>query len=115
MNMFFGAAWPIGAALSGILFQEIGFYGVYYTSTTLYVLAFLYGLIRIKEHPNTQEENKFVQKSNSCMHKITDFFNVKHIKDAFNVTFKKTSRSRWIRLYILFFTVIVVQGPTQGQ
>lgn len=114
--MFFGAAWPIGAALSGILFQKLGFYGIYYISTALYVIAFFYGSIRIKDLPKTQEEKNVVRKSNnSCMHNITDFFNFKHIKDAIQLTFKRTSRSRWIRLYILFFTVIMVQGPMQGQ
>lgn len=116
MNLFFGASWPIGAALSGVLFQKLGFYGVYYISTSLYVLAFVYGFIRIKERLNTRVPDESAQNANgSCMHAIADFFNVKHITDAFRVTFKKTSRKRWIRLYILLFTVVVVQGPMQGE
>lgn len=116
MNLFFGASWPIGAALSGVLFQKLGFYGVYYISTTLYVLAFVYGLVRIKEWPSARDPDESIQNANgSCAHAIADFFNVKHITDAFRVTFKKTSRKRWIRLYILLFTVVVVQGPMQGE
>lgn len=115
MNLFFGAAWPIGAALSGVLFQKLGFYGVYYISTTLYMIALLYGLIRIKEHPGRLDSNDSNHAPKSCIHFITDFFNIKHIKEALHVTFKKGPRKRWIRLIMLMFTIVVVQGPMQGQ
>jgi len=118
MNLFFGAAWPIGAALSGILFQELGFFGVYYISTSLYIIALFYGLIRIKERPRKAlAENPFTRKvkPNTCMYIISDFFNVNHIKEAFHVTFRKTSRKRWVQLCTLLFTVVVVQGPMQGE
>ncbi|VVC29234.1 Hypothetical protein CINCED_3A024610 [Cinara cedri] len=119
MNLFFGAAWPIGAALSGILFQKYGFLGVYYISTVLYLLAGLYGLVRIKENPGPAVgaiTNGSVDKTQKpCMYLITDFFNMKHIREALRVTFKKGPRKRWVQLIMLMFIIVVVQGPMQGE
>lgn len=114
MNLFFGAAWPIGAALSGVLFQKLGFYGVYYISTILYLIAFIYGYVRINEYPHVIEENESTQVPKSSLYLISDFFNLKHIKEAFNVTFRKGPRQRWIRLMMLMLTIVVVQGPLEG-
>lgn len=116
MNLFFGASWPIGAALSGILYQKFGFYGVYYISSVLYIFALLYGLIRIKEYDNRAQTIKHSPRtSKSCMSLVYDFFNLKHIKEALHLTFKKGPRKRWFQLSMLVFTVVVVQGPMQGQ
>jgi PCFT/HCP family folate transporter-like MFS transporter 1/3 len=114
MNLFFGASWPIGAALSGILFQQYGFYGVYYISSALYIVALLYGMIRIKEHENSSKGKDPFQTSKSCVSLFSDFFNLKHIKEALNVTFRKGPRKRWLQLTMLVFTIVVVQGPIQG-
>lgn len=116
MNLFFGAAWPIGAALSGVLFQQLGFYGVYYISTALYVIAFVYGLVCIKENPGPPDANRpSAQIPKSRVRQVIDFFNMNHIKEAFRVTFKNGSRQRRIQLVMLIFIIIVVQGPMQGQ
>jgi len=117
MNLFFGAAWPIGAALSGVLFQKLGFYGVYYISTALYVIALVYGLVRIRENPEPPDaaDRSPAEIPKSCMHHVTDFFNLNHIKEAFRVTFKNDSSKRRVQLIMLMFTIVVVQGPMQGQ
>lgn len=115
MNLFFGASWPIGSILSGVLFRKFGYFGVYYISSALYSIALLYGLIRIKEgHSSPKTNNDSDQVPKSCMYLVRDFFDLKHIKEAFKVTFDKTSRERWVKLIMLMFTVIVVQGPTHG-
>lgn len=115
MNLFFGASWPIGASLSGILYQKFGFYGVYYISSALYFAAIIYGLLRIREHDNPVGTKEHSQTSKSCMSLVYDFFNLKHIKEALHVTFKKGPRKRWLQLTMLVFTIVVVQGPMQGQ
>lgn len=114
MNLFFGAAWPIGAALSGVLFQQLGFFGVYYISTALYMIAFIYGVINIKEHQGPLQLKGPVQTSRSCMYLVRDFFNLKHIREAFYTTFKKGPRRRLTKIIMLMFTIVVIQGPSQG-
>lgn len=117
MNLFFGAAWPIGAALSGVLFQKLGFYGVYYISTALYVIAFVYGSVRIRENPEPSDaaNRSPAEIPKSCVHRVTDFFSLNHIKEAFRVTFKNDTNRRRTRLIMLMFTIVVVQGPMQGR
>ncbi|XP_050422969.1 proton-coupled folate transporter-like [Adelges cooleyi] len=115
MNLFFGAAWPIGAALSGILFQQLGFYGVYYISTALYLISLIYGIFRIKENPKRKTETEPVQILTGCTDHISDFFNINHISEAFKVTFKREPHIRWLKIMMLMFVIVVVQGPMQGE
>ncbi|XP_022164162.1 uncharacterized protein LOC111029461 [Myzus persicae] len=115
MNLFFGVAWPVGAALSGVLYQKLGFFGVYYISTALYVIAFIYGSVNIKEHPGSLELKNPTQRSKSFMYLVVDFFNLKHIKEAFHATFKKGPRRRWTKIIMLMFTIVVIQGPSHGE
>lgn len=114
MNLFFGVAWPVGAALSGVLYQKLGFFGVYYISTALYMIAFIYGSINIKEHRGPLDLKEPTQTSKSCMFLVMDFFNLKHIKEAFHATFKKGPRKRWTKIIMLMFTIVVIQGPSHG-
>lgn len=114
MNLFVGAAFPIGAALCGVLYQKLGFYGVYYISTALYVIGLVYGLIRIKEHPENKDSNNSPEMRKSCMYLITDFFNLTHVKKAFNVTFREGLRRKRVQLIMLMCIIVIVEGPLHG-
>jgi len=114
MNLFFGVAWPVGAALSGILYQKLGFFGVYYISTALYIIAFTYGFVNIKENSGPLPLKESAQTPKSCMYLVIDFFNLKHIKEAFYTTFKRGPGRRWTKIVMLMFTIVVIQGPSHG-
>lgn len=63
VNVFCSVGVPIGTALSGILYKELGSYGVYTISSCLYFIAFLYGLCAIREaddRPAYQRESNTV-------------------------------------------------------
>lgn len=115
MNLFFNSSYAIGRMLSGFLLHKCGYFGMYNISTALYTIALLYGLIHLKEnHSSSIVNNDSDQVSRSCMYLVNDFFDLKHIKEAFKVTFNKTSHERWVKLIMLMITVVVVHGPTQG-
>lgn len=114
MNLFFGVAWPVGAALSGVLYQKLGFFGVYYISTALYIIAFTYGFVNIKENLGPLPLKESAQTPKSFMYLVIDFFNLKHIKEAFHTTFKRGPGRRWTKIVMLMFTIIVIQGPSHG-
>lgn len=114
MNLFFGVAWPVGAALSGVLYQKLGFFGVYYISTALYIIAFTYGFVNIKENLGPLPLKESAQTPKSFMYLVIDFFNLKHIKEAFRTTFKRGPGRRWTKIVMLMFTIIVIQGPSHG-
>lgn len=111
VNLLSTVGMAIGTALSGITFRELGFYGVYIISAALYVLGLLYGLIFIKEvSPNkagavTQRKSRGIFKG---------FFNARHIKEAFNVTFKNGPHNRKLRIVMLMCIAFLIMGPLNG-
>lgn len=115
VNVFCSVGVPIGTALSGILFRELGFYGVYIIATVLYIFAFIYGMVFIKEtKPEICIDSKEPLKNTSCLDFIQDFFSLSHIKEAVRVTFKEGQHNRRLRIISLMVVVIVVMGPLHG-
>lgn len=118
-NLFIFVAMPIGSALSGILFQMLGYYGVYTLSLSLHFLTLIYGIVFIKEkrtEVSSVVESKEPSKntSTSCLHFIEDFFSLDSIKDAIRVTFKDGEQNRKLKIISLMVLVIVVSGPFSG-
>lgn len=106
---------PIGTALSGILFRELRFYGVYIIATVLYVLAIAYGIIFIKEsQPEHFSKCDKQRKAESCLYLINDFFDISNIKEAIVVTFKEGKHNKRPRIIALMIVVFVVTGPLYG-
>lgn len=111
VNLLSTVGMAIGTALSGITFREIGFYGVYTTSAVLYALGLLYGLIFIKEVPPNQLGNVAPVKSDDI---FNGFFNAKHIKEAFKVTFKDGPHNRKLKIIMLMSIAFLIIGPVNG-
>lgn len=107
---------PIGAALSGILFRDYGYYGVYNVSTALYLFIFIYGIIVIKDVKPTTEDNddepKIIEKS--YLHSVADFFYLKHVEEAFRVTFKRGNDNRRTDILLLLVIIVILLGPLSG-
>jgi len=117
VNVFCSVGVPIGTALSGVLFRELGFYGVYIIATVLYVFAFVYGMVFIKETKppaSSAVEYKTPAGDASCVDFVRDFFSLSHIKEAVRVTFKEGEHNRRLRIISLMVVVIVVMGPLHG-
>ena len=116
VNVFLSLGVPIGMALSGILYIKIGFYGVFAISTVCYVLAFVYGLVVIKEAPRPQQAVAVPKgKPMSACATILDFFSIRHINETFRVAFKKGANNRQQRVVVLMIIVMVVIGPMYGK
>lgn len=111
VNLLSTVGMAVGTALSGITFRELGFYGVFIISAVLYVLGLLYGLIFIKEvSPNIART--VMQKKSDGLFK--GFFNARHIKEAFNVTFKNGPHNRKLRIIMLLCIAFLIMGPFNG-
>lgn len=65
VNVFCSIGIPIGTALSGVLYKQIGFYGVFSLAALLYVFSFTYGLFRIKEAKKPHVQYVFEDKKPS--------------------------------------------------
>lgn len=140
VNVFCSVGIPIGTALSGVLYREIGFYGVFSLAASIYVFSFTYGLLRIKEdrtprvqyvYPETGQRDHWViteKKPTETSEKVQqdeqswkivvflkDFFDLQHIRDTFNVAFKEGPNNRKKRVILLMVVVMVVIGPMHGK
>lgn len=121
MSLFAAISIPIGAALSGVLFRDYGFYGVYIISTVLYLFIFVYGMFVIKDvKPLDETENnepRMINDSNKIVsfQKIKAFFDFKHVKEAFRVTLKrKYNDDRRVDIICLLIIIVIVLGPLSG-
>lgn len=123
VNLFSNVSVTIGIALSGILYKQIGFYGVFSLALSAYIIGFLYGMLRVKEVelPAEQVEDiEFVKKNEENVKNVkqrgflADFFDIKHIKDTFAVAFKEGARNRKKRIGIIMILVMVIIGPLHG-
>lgn len=137
VNVFCSVGIPIGTALSGVLYREIGFYGVFSLSASIYVFSFFYGLLRIKEDkrpsvqyvfpeskqreqwPSVSEKQHPTEDKRTGVGKVgyflKDFFDLQHIRDTFDVAFKEGENNRRKRVILLMVVVMVVIGPLHGK
>lgn len=109
LSTFFMA---IGTAASGVIFRHLGFYSVFATSLTLYVVGLIYGGVFIKEVSANELENSTTERTKSGL--FNGFFNAKHIEDAFKATFKNGPHNRKRRIIMLMCIVVLVMGPLNG-
>nr|CAD7433736.1 unnamed protein product [Timema monikensis] len=108
VNVFVSLGMPFGIALSGILFQKIGFYGMFSLSSVLYVMGFTYGILSVKETrpPIPRPEGVGFLK---------DFFDIRHVKDTLQVAFKHRKGNRRMRVIMIMILSIVLVGPMFGE
>lgn len=115
VNLLSTIGMAIGTALSGITFRKLGFYGVYATSTSLYIIGILYGLTCIKDVSCTSNAIAKNTATNSDDNGVFNgFFNVKHVRQAFKVTFKDGPYNRKLRIVMLLCVALLVNGPLIG-
>ena len=118
VNLFVSLGVPVGMALSGVLFAQIGFYGIFSLSVSLYVLSFWYGYFRIKEEPRQkieqEKKEKEIKNGRPCNF-VRDFFDVRHIAETFRVAFKEGKHNRKMRVIMLMIACMVIIGPLHGK
>lgn len=95
--------------------REIGFYGVFSISATLYLVAFLYGLLGLREPPALKKQKELNDLKITNKSRIADFFDRKHVVETFEVAFKKGANQRRLRVIMLMIVVMVVIGPLHGE
>ncbi|KAJ8924139.1 hypothetical protein NQ315_006923 [Exocentrus adspersus] len=116
VNMFLNVSICIGISLSGILYEKIGFYGVYSFSLVMYFVALVYGLFFVKDIREIEMEKGIYKKQvgkrkNICV----DFFDFSHVMKTLTVCFKKGARNRRARICVIMVLVMVVIGPMHGE
>lgn len=122
---------PLGTALSGIALNAIGFYGIFSISAVMYMFSITYGIFRIKEfssisnvnqqsnveehYPNSVPIGFDVEKRFSVWRFVTEFFDLKHIKETFLVVFKKAANNRRRRIIGLIMAQTFMMVAAHGK
>ncbi|XP_022170772.1 hippocampus abundant transcript 1 protein-like [Myzus persicae] len=104
---------PIGTGLSGILYRELGFTGVYIIALILCCISIW--MAHIFVHDTKQIKfNSGKKNERSYWNRIKFFFSLNHIIDAFKVTFKKEKNNRRMKVIALTLLITGIMGPLQG-
>ncbi|XP_066142939.1 lysosomal proton-coupled steroid conjugate and bile acid symporter SLC46A3-like [Euwallacea fornicatus] len=116
VNMLTNVAMCIGTALSGVLYEYTGFYGVYLIAMIMYSVSLGYGFIFIEDPCNQfSEDGAKIEKPKSngfCR----DFFQTEHITNTFKTAVKSgNKRGRSKRICIIMFLFVIVVGPFYGE
>nr|XP_024215107.1 proton-coupled folate transporter-like isoform X2 [Halyomorpha halys] len=106
---------PIGMALSGILYRNIGFYGVFSLSASLSSFSILYCLFVLPEDRKPTKKQAQLEQKLGFFGFLKDFFNPGHLKDTITFVFKKGAHNRRMRVSLLMLAVIVIFGPLHGE
>ena len=97
---------PLGASISGVLLELVGFYGIFGISTFLFSFGCLYTYFRI-------HDVKVVSTKGTCRKEIGDCFNLKNAWDTLSLLFlspKKELRQIWL----VVLAHVAVIGPVFG-
>lgn len=109
VNLCLTAGIPIGTALSGILLKYWGYYGIFFSSGSLYFATFLYGYFYLESNtkPNAGSDEK--PKPVSC------FDLVSLVKETVSVAFKKRQGNFRSKIILTLLVVAIIYGPDHGE
>lgn len=119
LNLSVTIGLSFGIALSGILYKLLGFYGIFTICSSLYWMGLLYGYFFIKDRSIdgsivVRHNNKLHSNDATLWKNVSDFFSLKHIKNAFATTFKKGNDNRRLRIIMMMIVLMVIMGPMTG-
>lgn len=97
---------PFGTSISGVLTQSLGYYGVFTIGFVLYVIGFIYTVLRIHDVNPVETEGTWIEK-------LTEFFNPKNVWDTLSVLFQAKRRQR-VKIILVICAHIVILGPVIG-
>ncbi|XP_025202486.1 solute carrier family 46 member 3-like [Melanaphis sacchari] len=110
LNAILAVSMAIGTSLSGIVYNKLGFYGVYGLSSTLIIIGLIYGLLFVKDVTPVSEVNK----NKSYRTTISEFLDFSHITQSFNTTFKKRPNDQRLRIIIVLIIFMASAGINAG-
>lgn len=113
VNATMALSLPIGTGLSGVLYRTVGFVGVYTIALVLCLFSILMAHMYIHDTIQVRAESEKTRNL-SYWKQVKFFFNLKHIIDAFKVTFKKAKNNRRMKVIVLTILITGIMGPLQG-
>lgn len=110
LNAVMAVSMAIGTSMSGIIYNKLGFYGAYLTTSALIIIGLVYGLLFVKDVTPVTE----MDKNKSYRTTISEFLDFTHITQSFTTTFKQRPNSQRMRIIILLIIFMASSGVTAG-
>lgn len=98
---------PFGTSISGVLTEAVGYYGIFGINLSMYIIAFLYTLFKIKNVRTVKLEGTFVEK-------VVDFLHPRNVWDTVSLLFLPR-RTQLVQIILVIFAHIVIMGPVFGK
>lgn len=98
---------PFGTAISGVLTEAIGYYGIFGLGLGLYIFGFIYTYYTIKDVRRTETEG-------SIWDKTVQFFHVRNVWDTFSLIVMSRGR-KLAQIVLVICAHIVIIGPVSGK
>uniref|UniRef100_S4PBU9 Adenylate cyclase n=1 Tax=Pararge aegeria TaxID=116150 RepID=S4PBU9_9NEOP len=99
---------PIGLALSGIMTNRFGYYGVFTVACIFYLTGFVYIVLRLKEKKKKKIENEKPET-------VFSMFSAKDFAATVNVAFKPREGSRRLQIILVMIAYMFIVGPVLGE
>ncbi|XP_064095307.1 probable peptidoglycan muropeptide transporter SLC46 [Macrobrachium nipponense] len=117
MDFSFVLGFPLGIWLSDIIYYELGYFGIYGISASLFFLTIMYSLIRIEDTRGpfsklNLENVEFTQRPNNM---LGDLFDTQNMKDSIAVCSKlrpNNGRGKILALMVSMFLTLFTFGTT---
>lgn len=114
VNATMATCLPLGTGISGILYREVGFNGVYALALVLCFVSVWMAHLSVHDVKVVKSESDKSLKE-SYWTQLKYFFNLKHVFHAFKVTFKRGENNRRMKIIALTVLISGVMGPLQGK
>ncbi|OWR45016.1 adenylate cyclase [Danaus plexippus plexippus] len=114
VNFCMTAGIPIGLGMSGMLIKKLGYYGIFGTTSGLYLVVILYGCFCLKEPDDWLRDRGLpvIERGDS---KGVSFFDVTHVLDTIGVAFQKRPSNRRVKVILTLLTVFILFGPAMSE
>lgn len=98
---------PIGSAISGVLTEAIGYYGIFGSNVVMFIIGFIYTYFRVHDIKKVETEGTFLEK-------LKLFFHPSNVWDTISLVVMSRGR-RLIQVLLVIWAHIVIIGPVFGK
>lgn len=98
---------PIGSAISGVLTEAIGYYGIFGSNILLFIIGFIHTYFRVHDIKKVETEGTFLEK-------LKLFFHPSNVWDTISLVVKARGR-QLIQVLLVIWAHIVIIGPVFGK
>ncbi|CAH2107668.1 unnamed protein product [Euphydryas editha] len=114
VNFCMTAGVPLGIGVSGILVQKMGYYGMFFMTSGLFIIILLYGFFCLKEPDDWLRERgrSPIERSDN---KGVSFFDVSHVLDTVSIAFRERPSNRRSKVILTLLAVFILYGPSMSE